>query len=67
MKLTEEIKEWLAKADGGFNAALTLYNTRDKSMADFVCFHAQQAAEKYLKALLIKKKIAFPKIHMSQI
>jgi len=30
---------------------------------DACCFHAQQAAEKYLKAYLISKKIYFPKIH----
>ena len=30
---------------------------------DTVCFHAQQGAEKYLKALLTQYGVAFPKIH----
>ena len=28
-----------------------------------VCFHAQQCAEKYLKAFLIRHRAAFPKTH----
>ncbi|OGL62650.1 MAG: hypothetical protein A3J27_13465 [Candidatus Tectomicrobia bacterium RIFCSPLOWO2_12_FULL_69_37] len=31
--------------------------------ADTVCFHAQQCVEKYLKALLALRGIAFPKTH----
>jgi HEPN domain-containing protein len=30
---------------------------------DACCFHAQQAAEKYLKAYLVSKQISFPKTH----
>ena len=30
---------------------------------DAVCFHAQQAAEKYLKGLLFYLRVPFPKIH----
>lgn len=30
---------------------------------DACCFHAQQAAEKYLKAYLVSKLINFPKTH----
>jgi HEPN domain-containing protein len=30
---------------------------------DIVCFHAQQAAEKYLKAYLVWHGISFPKTH----
>jgi HEPN domain-containing protein len=28
-----------------------------------ICFHCQQSAEKYLKALLIERGISFPKTH----
>ncbi|MDA8325330.1 MAG: HEPN domain-containing protein [Nitrospiraceae bacterium] len=31
--------------------------------AETVCFHAQQCIEKYLKAFLVMKNIAFPKTH----
>jgi len=34
-----------------------------KQALDVACFHAQQAAEKYLKAYLIAKDIDFPFIH----
>ena len=30
---------------------------------DAVCFHSQQCAEKYLKALLVMRRIDFPKTH----
>jgi HEPN domain-containing protein len=30
---------------------------------DACCFHAQQAAEKYLKAFLVAREIYFPKTH----
>ncbi|MBI2470683.1 MAG: HEPN domain-containing protein [Planctomycetes bacterium] len=32
-------------------------------VTDTVCFHCQQAAEKYLKAFLVKKQIEFSKTH----
>jgi len=32
-------------------------------MRENLCFHAQQAAEKSLKAVLIDRQIAFPKTH----
>jgi len=30
---------------------------------DAICFHAQQCAEKYLKAWLIEAAAAFPRVH----
>jgi len=30
---------------------------------DTICFHAQQCAEKYLKALLVYESVEFPKTH----
>ena len=32
-------------------------------ITDTVCFHCQQAVEKYLKAFLVKHQIEFPKTH----
>lgn len=32
-------------------------------LTDIVCFHCQQAAEKYLKAFLVKNQIEFSKTH----
>jgi len=28
-----------------------------------ICFHAQQSAEKYLKAVLVSRRVYFPKTH----
>ncbi|NUO82559.1 HEPN domain-containing protein [candidate division KSB1 bacterium] len=40
-----------------------LQRRRTKPLPDLVCFHCQQAAEKYLKAFLILHEAAFPKTH----
>ena len=34
-----------------------------ESLTDIICFHAQQAAEKYFKAYLVWNEIEFPKAH----
>lgn len=36
---------------------------RSKPLAIASCFHSQQCAEKYLKALLVYQNIEFPKTH----
>ncbi len=63
MRDAEEIREWLKKAEEDFAGALHLQRRRTKPLADLVCFHCQQAAEKYLKALLILHEVTFPKTH----
>jgi HEPN domain-containing protein len=41
---------------------------RRKLPATYIaCFHAQQRAEKYMKALLVAQKVPFPKTHDFQI
>lgn len=58
----KELKSWISSAEADYAAAKVLL--RDKSQILFgVCFHAQQSAEKYLKALLIYKEADFPKTH----
>jgi len=56
------VRRWLAKADEDLDAAKALLTHRDAFLA-VVCFHAQQAAEKYLKAFLTWHQIEFPKTH----
>ena len=63
MRDPEELKEWLEKAEEDFEAAKTIMKRRRRPLPSIVCFHCQQAAEKYLKALLIFMKLHFPK-HM---
>lgn len=56
-------KDWLKVADEDYGFAKT--NLEDLSTSYFaqICFHFQQAAEKYLKAYIVAKKLEFRKIH----
>jgi HEPN domain-containing protein len=58
----EFVHQWLLKADEDFNAAKSLL-TYGESFLPTVCFHSQQAVEKYLKAFLTYHQIEFPKTH----
>ncbi len=49
--LSPSYREWLAKADSDF-AVIELTINAPHPLWDAICFHAEQAAEKYLKALL---------------
>jgi len=55
-------EEWLAHAESDLNLA-RLGKDRDDVLPEQVCFHAQQATEKGLKAVLLHRKIEFPFIH----
>lgn len=58
------VKEWLDKADADYEAAASLNRSKKKIKVNFIIgFHCQQAVEKYLKALLLCHKVAFPKVH----
>lgn len=58
------IKEWLGKANGDYEVALSLNKSKKKKKFYYIiAFHCQQAIEKYLKALLLCHKIIFPKTH----
>ncbi|NNM85301.1 MAG: HEPN domain-containing protein [Phycisphaerales bacterium] len=62
MKWTEQSQTMLAKAEVDAYAAKVL--AADASMDTAVIgFHAQQAAEKYLKAVLCRFEEPFPKTH----
>jgi len=55
-------KEWVRKAEADYLAARRLRRGRDP-LHDVVCFHCQQCAEKYLKALLEELSLTIPKTH----
>ena len=55
--------EWIAKAEGDWNSALRELRARKSPNYDSACFHAQQCAEKYLKARLQEAEIPFGKTH----
>jgi HEPN domain-containing protein len=55
--------EWIDKAEGDFAIAQMSYRARKNPNYDAACFHAQQCAEKYLKARLEEAGLAVPKTH----
>lgn len=55
--------EWITKAEGDFATARRELSATDNPNYDAVCFHAQQSAEKYLKAFLQEANVPFPKTH----
>ena len=55
--------EWISKAEGDWNLAQREIRARKNPTSDAVCFHAQQCAQKYLKARLEEDGIAFSKTH----
>ncbi len=55
--------EWVTKAEGDFAMLERESKARKNRSFDGICFHAQQCAEKYLKARLTETGIAFPKTH----
>jgi HEPN domain-containing protein len=61
--MTPLTDEWIKKGENDFNSALLLPRARKTPDYDGACFHAQQCAEKYLKARLQEAGIAFPRTH----
>jgi len=55
--------EWIDKAEGDWGSAQREYRARKRPNYDAACFHAQQCAEKYLKASLEEAGMAFSKTH----
>jgi len=55
--------EWVAKAEGDFAMMERECQATESPNYDGICFHAQQCAEKYLKARLCEADITFSKIH----
>lgn len=53
--------EWILKAENDLKTAEILL--REDGPTDTLCFHCQQAVEKYLKAFLVFNNINFEKIH----
>jgi HEPN domain-containing protein len=56
------VNEWLARADEDFLFAEANLQEGSEFYAQ-LCFHFQQAAEKYLKAYIISKNLTFDRVH----
>ena len=61
-KRNELIEEWIHKADHDIGMAKLALEHKIE-YADSICFHSQQAVEKYLKAYLVHLNIVFKKTH----
>ena len=61
--MIQHTSEWVAKAEGDYATATRELAVGPDSNFDAVAFHAQQCAEKYLKARLIEEGATFPKTH----
>lgn len=55
--------EWVDKAEGDYATACREMRARLALNYDAVCFHSQQMAEKYLKAVLLGHSQPIPRIH----
>ncbi len=63
MSVSAQTEAWLEKALHDREAAVELARSRGVDLSDIVCYHCHQAAEKYLKAVLMHHGIVFPKTH----
>jgi HEPN domain-containing protein len=61
--MNEIAREWVAKAEGDFDAADLTLHGREAPIIDAVCFHSQQCAEKYLKCILQEHQVRFEPRH----
>jgi HEPN domain-containing protein len=55
-------REWIRKAEDDFRTA-ELVAAGGEPLHDQICFHCQQSAEKYLKALLEELTLPIARIH----
>ncbi len=59
----ELLDEWLEKAEEDYHLTLAVMRQKKYPAYGGACFHAQQCAEKYLKAFLVRHGIKFGKTH----
>jgi HEPN domain-containing protein len=59
----KEVARWIDKAEHDFMAAEHTMELAEEGLTDIVSYHCQQCAEKYLKALLLYRGVAFPRTH----
>jgi HEPN domain-containing protein len=57
------LKNWIFRANEDIAVIEKLFESGPELFASSICFHAQQAVEKFLKAYLVFHSIDFPKTH----
>lgn len=60
--MTDEVHDWIRKAEADWAVAHRLMQSDEPSW-DHICFHCQQAAEKWIKVVLRSRNAEFPKVH----
>mgnify|MGYP000146199212 CR=1 FL=1 len=58
-----KVRDWAARADDDLRVARHTLTLADHCPHDLVAYHAQQCAEKYLKAFLVLHSVDFPFTH----
>jgi HEPN domain-containing protein len=61
--LSDVLQQWIEKAENDLRNATHTLTLEEDCPLDTVCFHAQQCAEKYLKALLLSAGLDLPRTH----
>ena len=63
--MKELTREWVKKAEGDYFVLGLLWKIQQGASLHFdaICFHAQQCAEKYIKARLHEAEMRFSKTH----
>lgn len=62
--IDEYVKKWLIKANNDLKVAGNEIKLPPEDVVtEAICFHSQQAVEKFLKAYLITRKIEFERTH----
>jgi len=59
----EYLRNWLFRAEEDIAVIDNLFKTDPVFYASTICFHAQQAVEKFLKAFLVYRNVDFPRTH----
>jgi len=57
------LKNWLFRANEDILVIENLFESEPEIFSSSICFHAQQAVEKFLKAFLVYHDNDFPKTH----
>jgi len=61
--LVARAREWIAHADDDLTVATLTLTLMEQCPFRLVAYHAQQCAEKYLKAVLVLHGVDFPRTH----
>lgn len=62
--MKSSVKKWIMKAEADLKTAMHEIDLgAGEAVCESICFHSQQAAEKYLKAFLVEKAEEFGNTH----